>query len=206
VFGGSFDPFHRAHRAICEAALKIASRVLVVVSANPPHKEGSREMTPFHHRVAMARLGVEGLARTEVLELEGRRAGPSFTVDTLEALRKTFPPGTRFKLILGADMLQDFPLWHDWEGILERASLLVAQRPGYEVDPPPEFEGRNAPIEGLEIPAIDVSSTDVRRRIEADEDLGERVSPAVRAYLQDHALYRGAEAPEPEGEAPAPAS
>ena len=109
--------------------------------------------TPFHHRVAMARLGTEGLPRIEVLELEGRREGPSYTVDTLEALRKLYPQGTTFRLILGADSLQDFPLWHDWEGILDRATLLVAARPGSEIEPPPEFEGRNAPIEARTVNA-----------------------------------------------------
>jgi nicotinate-nucleotide adenylyltransferase len=198
VFGGSFDPFHRGHRAIAEAVLKVASRLLVVVAGTPPHKEGTREMTPFHHRVAMARLGVEGLARTEVLELEGKRAGPSYTVDTLEALRKTLPPDTRFRFVLGADMLQDFPLWHDWEGILERASLLVAGRPGFDEEPPPEFEGRNAPIERLDIPSVDVSSTDLRRRIAGGEEIGERLSPAVAAYVRDHGLYRAAPAAESE--------
>jgi nicotinate-nucleotide adenylyltransferase len=195
VFGGSFDPFHRAHRAICEAALKRVNRLLVVVAGNPPHKAG-REVTPFHHRVAMARLGVEGLARTEVLELEGRREGPSYTVDTLDALRRLQPAGTRFRLVLGADSFEEFPLWHDWEGILERADLLVAARPGHDVAPPPEFEGRNAPVEVLETAAVGVSSTDLRRRLGAGLAVGEDVSPAVAAYVRDHGLYReGAQSP-----------
>src|SRR5262245_4473291 len=137
VFGGSFDPFHRAHRAIAEQVLKVANRLIVVVSARPPHKAGAREPSPFHHRVALARLGVEGLPRTEVSELENRREGPSYTVDTLEALRRLYPPGTVFRLVLGADSFQEFPLWKDWEGILDRADLLVAARPGSDVEPPP---------------------------------------------------------------------
>jgi nicotinate-nucleotide adenylyltransferase len=193
VFGGSFDPFHRAHRAICEAALKRANRLLVVVAGNPPHKTG-REVTPFHHRVAMARLGTEGLSRTEVLELEGRREGPSYTVDTLDALRRLQPAGTRFRLVLGADSFEEFPLWHDWEGILERADLLVAKRPGHDVEPPPEFEGRNAPVEVLEIPALPLSSTDLRRRLGAGLPAGDDVSPAIAAYVRDHGLYREAAA------------
>ena len=199
VFGGSFDPFHAGHRSICEAVLKIASRLLVVVSARPPHKAGTREPTPFHHRVALARLGVEGLPRTEVLELEGRREGPSYMVDTLESLRRLAAPGTVYRLVLGADSLQDFPLWHDWEGILDRADLLVAARPGFDLDPPPEFEGRNAPIGRLEVNQSPASSTEIRKRIAAGEGLGEWVSPAVAAYIRDHGLYRsGAVVPPPE--------
>jgi nicotinate-nucleotide adenylyltransferase len=191
VFGGSFDPFHRAHRAIAEAVLKVANRLLVVVSARPPHKAGDREPTPFHHRVALARLGVEGLPRTEVLELENRREGPSYTVDTLDVLRKLNPPGTVFRLVLGGDSFHEFPLWHDWEGILERADLLVAARPGFDLEPPPEFEGRNVPVQRLDVDADPVSSSEVRRRVAAGESLGELVSPAVAAYVRDHGLYRG---------------
>jgi nicotinate-nucleotide adenylyltransferase len=211
VFGGTFDPFHRGHRAICEAALKVLDRLLVVVSARPPHKSpdgaggGGPERTPFHHRVAMARLGVEGLPRTEVLEIENRRDGPSYTVDTLEVLSKTFPPRTRFRLLLGADSFQDFPLWHEWERILDRAELLLVARPGYDLEAPPEFEGRNTPFHRLEVTPVDVSSSELRRRIAAGEGVGDLVSPAVMAYVRDHRLYRGSaegeQAPEgaPEG-------
>lgn len=190
VFGGSFDPFHAGHRAICEAALAVVSRLLVVVAARPPHKAGARELTAFHHRVAMARLGVEGLSRVEVLELENRREGPSYTVDTLTALERLFPAGSRFRLVLGADAFQEFPTWKDWEAILERADLLVAARPGHDLEAPPEFEGRNAPVERLDVTPSAASSTEIRRRIEAEEALGDLVSSPVAAYVRDHGLYR----------------
>ena len=199
VFGGSFDPFHAGHRAICEASLKVTQRLLLVVAARPPHKQGMREPTPFHHRVAMARLGTEGLPRIEVVELEGRRVGPSYTVDTLEALRRLYPPGTKFRLIIGSDSLQDFPLWHDWEGILERADLLVAARPGTDLEPPPEFEGRNAPITTLGMGAFAASSTEIRRRIAVGESTGDLLTPAVAAYVRDHGLYREGATPSAEG-------
>lgn len=189
VFGGSFDPFHRGHKAICDAALKRSSRLLVIVAGKPPHK-GDREVTPFHHRVAMARLGTEGMPRTEVLEMEGRREGPSYTVDTLDALRRLYPPGTRFHLVLGSDSFQEFPLWHDWEGILDRADLWIAARPGHDVEPPPEFEGRNAPVTVLECPALDVSSTALRRKVRDGQPTGDDLAPAVVAYVKDHGLYR----------------
>ena len=136
VFGGTFDPFHRGHRTLVETALKANDRVLVVVAGSAPHKfvgeEGAvPDRTPFHHRVAMTRLGVEGLPRTEVLEMEGKRSGPSYTVDTLETLTGSFAPGTRFRLLVGADMLQDFPNWREWRRILGMATLQVAARPGW---------------------------------------------------------------------------
>lgn len=203
VYGGSFDPFHVGHREICERALEVLDRLLVVVSARPPHKSGEREITPFHHRVAMSRLGIEGLPRIEVVELENRREGPSYTVDTLEALRKLYPPGTQFRLVLGSDSFQEFPLWKDWEGILERATLLVAARPGWDVEAPPEFEGRNAPVEILTVDPKDVSSSEIRRRVAAEASISGLVSPAIAAYLRDHVLYQAPVA-SPEGtDAPA---
>jgi nicotinate-nucleotide adenylyltransferase len=190
VYGGTFDPFHRGHRALIEAAVRQTERVLVVVAGTPPHKQQAAERTAFHHRVAMTRLGVEGLPRVEVLELEGRRQGPSYTVDTLASLARSYPAGTRFRLVLGADAFQEFPTWHEWEGILERATLLVAARPGHELDVPPEFEGRNLPLERLESAEVDVSSTGLRAVLAQDGDVGDLLAPAVRAYVRDHRLYQ----------------
>ncbi len=191
LMGGSFDPFHHGHRLLAEAALRVVDRLLVVPAGQAPHKreDAAREPTPFHHRVAMARLGVERLPRTEVLELEGRRSGPSYTVDTLDVIRRSYPQGTRFLLLVGADMYQDLPNWKDWERILDSVTLLVAARPGWDLDVPPEFESRNVPMERLETPLVDVSSTGIRADVHAGKALGDRVSPAVQAYLRDHELY-----------------
>jgi nicotinate-nucleotide adenylyltransferase len=190
VIGGTFDPFHRGHRALVEAALKTNDRVLVIVAGSPPHKQGqAAERTAFHHRVAMTRLGIEGLPRTEVLELEGRRQGPSYTIDTLEALARSYPAGTRWRLLLGADSFQEFPTWKSWEAILDRATLLVAARPGFDLDTPPEFEGRNMPVEILAITPVDVSASALREVLAGDGDVGDALVPAIRTYIRDHRLY-----------------
>ena len=189
ILGGSFDPFHRGHRVLAEAALKVADRLLVVPAGQPPHKLGREEATPFHHRLQMARLGVEGLGRVEVLSLEGRRPGPSYTVDTLDVVRRTQPESARLLLVLGADMFQDFPTWHDCDRILEMVTLLVADRPGFDLDPPPELEGRSVVIERLPAPAVDVSSSRVRAAIQNGESVGDLVSPSVLAYVRAHGLY-----------------
>ena len=201
VFGGTFDPWHRGHRALAEAALGVNDRLLVVVAGSAPHKflgeEGQvPDRTPFHHRVAMTRLGVEGLPRTEVLELEGRRAGPSYTVDTLDVLFRSHPAGTRFRLLVGADMYLDFPNWKDWETLLAQATLLVAKRPGVDLQVPPELEGRDVPMLGLEAPEIDISASQIRAAIAEDattlgdaRPLEEVLQPTIRAYIGDHGLY-----------------
>ncbi len=197
VYGGSFDPFHDGHRALCEAALRYNDRLLVVVAGAAPHKFVDEELdddgplgTPFHHRVAMTRLGTEGLPRTEVLELEGRRAGPSYTVDTIDSLVRRFPAGTRFRLLVGADMYQDFNTWKDWERILDMAQLLVAARPGFELTPPAALADRTDEVLALDAPELNVSSTAIRAALAADEKpVG--LPPNVTAYIRDHGLYRG---------------
>lgn len=189
VMGGSYDPFHTGHRALAEAALRVTDRLLVVPAGQAPHKQGGAERTAFHHRLAMAKQGVEGMARTEVLQMEGRRAGPSYTVDTLDVLRRSYPAGTRFLLLLGADMLQDFPSWREWERILEDATLLVARRPGWDDDLPPELDDRKVSVETLDMPERDVSSSAIRAAIAAGESVSDQVSPAVLAYIRDHGLY-----------------
>jgi nicotinate-nucleotide adenylyltransferase len=188
-FGGTFDPFHRGHRVLAEAALRVVDRLLVVPTGQPPHKQDRPEPTPFHHRMAMARLGVEGLARVEVSGVEGRRAGPSYTVDTLEVVRASLPPEARLLVLLGADMLQDFPHWRSWEVIAEQAVLLVARRPGYAVDPPVELVQRGVRIESLEAPLVDVAASQLRETLAAGRSPGDLVQPSVQAYIRDHALY-----------------
>jgi nicotinate (nicotinamide) nucleotide adenylyltransferase len=130
VFGGTFDPPHVGHLALAEwarEALRL-DRVLFVPAGRPPHK-GRRVLTPVAHRVAMTRLAVRGQRAFVVSALEARRNGPSFTVDTLRALRKR-EPGARIFLLMGADSLAEFPTWRDPAGILGFATLAVAARPG----------------------------------------------------------------------------
>ena len=193
MFGGSFDPFHKGHRMLAETVISRCDRLLIVVAGNAPHKfvgeDGEAEITPFHHRVAMTRLGATGLPRTEVLEMEGRRQGPSYTVDTVEVLARSYPPGTRLRILVGADMYADFTNWHEWERILEHASLLVAARPGYDLADPPELVARDAVAERLPAPEILVSSTRLRKRLALREDVGDFVSPLIKTYIEEHGIY-----------------
>lgn len=197
VFGGSFDPFHRGHRMLAEAALRANDRLLVVVAGSAPHKFMGEEetgpvQTPFHHRVAMTRLGVERLPRTEVLEMEGKRVGPSYTVDTLDVLVRSHAPGTRFRLLLGADMLEDFVNWRDWQRILGMATLMVAARPGHQLEKPAALEDAGAEVLVLDVTPDETSSTALRTAIARGESVGNRLSAQVARYVQDHGLYVGA--------------
>jgi len=183
LFGGTFDPPHVGHLALAEAARRRLrlDRVVFVPAGDPPHKRG-RRLSPAADRLAMTRLAVRGLPGFEVSDLEIRRRGPSFTVDTLRRLAAR-DPGARLYLLLGADSLEEFPTWRDPAGIRRLATLAVAGRPGHRAP-----RGRGVVrIGGAE---LDVSSSRLRAQARAGHRLRVLVPDAVARYVERHRLYR----------------
>lgn len=188
ILGGTFDPPHVAH-VVMAADVRFAlglDLVLLVVANVPWQKVGSRPVTPAEHRLAMVRAavaGVEGLAASDV---EIRRGGPSYTADTLAELAAGDPAGQRF-LILGADAAAGLPTWERAERLPALATLVLVDRPGLTCPPPPpgwEFER-------VEIPRLDVSSTDVRARLAAGRPIDGLVPPGVVACIRELGIYGG---------------
>ena len=198
LFGGTFDPPHLGHLALAEWARdRLAlDRVLFMPAGVPPHKRG-RALTGAAHRVAMARLAVRGHSAFAVSTLEARRRGPSFTVDTLRAL-KAAHPGARLYLLMGADSLDDFASWHEPGEIARLATLVVAARPGAG-EPGARRPrggrragpGATARIVRLRNPGIELSSSALRALAHAGRSLSYLVPDAVAAYIARHRLYRG---------------
>ena len=183
LFGGTFDPPHVGHLALAEAARRRLrlDRVVFVPAGDPPHKRG-RRLSPAADRLAMTRLAVRGLPGFEVSDLEIRRRGPSFTVDTLRRLAAR-DPGARLYLLLGADSLEEFPTWRDPAGIRRLATLAVAGRSGHRAP-----RGRGVVrIGGAE---LDVSSSRLRAQARAGHRLRVLVPDAVARYVERHRLYR----------------
>jgi len=190
VFGGAFDPPHLAHRALAEVALQQLQldELRVLPTGQAWHK--SRQLTAAEHRLAMARLTFAELPRLVIDEREIRRAGPSYTLDTLRELQAEQPEAELF-LIMGKDQADVLPTWRDWQEIVRLAIICVADRDGLtgqEVRfvPPPEMAARFCK---LHMPAMDISATGIRTRVASQQGIAPLVCEPVARYIEDHHLY-----------------
>lgn len=188
--GGTFDPIHFGHLLLAERAREAAALdvVLWVPARNPPHKPG-RSPAPAESRLEMVRLATAGHPAFAVSRVEVDREGPSFAIDTLDLLQRSHP-GSELCFILGLDAALEIQTWHRYEEVIARCRLLVGRRPGFEGSLPPPLTGR---FSLFEVPQIDVSSTEIRRRLAAGMSVRYMTPEAVQSYLEEHGLYRGAE-------------
>lgn len=188
LFGGSFDPIHVGHLVAAEAiadALGGGARVRLLPAREQPFKQAAHAATP-EHRAAMCELAVAGNPRLAVERIELELPAPSYTVRTLQALAAR-EPGNRFTLLLGADAARDLPAWWQVESLGALADVVVFTRPGSGPAPPP---GHPLIRRVIEIPAIDISATLVRRLVAAGRSIRYLVPEAVREYIARHGLYR----------------
>ncbi|MDQ2953039.1 MAG: nicotinate-nucleotide adenylyltransferase [Chloroflexota bacterium] len=180
VFGGTFDPVHVGHLAIALAALESArlDRIVFVPARRSPLKERGPEASEAD-RLLMLQGAVKDEPRFAVSGVELDRDGPSFTVDTLEALR---PQGELF-LILGSDALADFPRWRSPERIRALAKILVARRPGAP-EPDPSW------AQSFDAPSLDISSRELRARASRGLSLRYLVPDDVWRHIEHQGIYR----------------
>jgi nicotinate-nucleotide adenylyltransferase len=195
ILGGTFDPAHIGHQVLAEQAreqLRL-DRVLWV-PAGDPWRKGSVAVTAGEHRLAMVRLAIAGNEAFEVITTELDRPGPTYTVDTLNELDGEYAAGELI-FLLGLDALFDLPNWHRPAELIRLALLGVAQRG----DQHPEAEelerllpGLSGRVRWVEMPRLDISGTELRRRAAEGRALRYLVPPNVAAYIQEHHLYRSA--------------
>jgi len=192
VLGGTFDPIHLGHVMLAREALSCASldRLLLVPARIPPHKHAASAGP--EDRLEMCRLACGDLAGVEVSDLELRRDGPSYTVDTLQSLTDQAPADELF-LVLGWDAARLLPAWHEPRRVLELAALVLFRRPG--VPGPSDADLHAAGIDPNRATLCDtrtpeLDATEIRRRAAAGEPLEGLVPPAVAEYIEAHGLYR----------------
>ena len=196
ILGGTFDPIHIGHLAAAEEVREALGleRILFVPAGIPPHKP-DRVITVPEHRLAMVELGIADNPAFAVSRVELDRTGPSYTIDTLQAL--AVPVDGRvpeLTLILSAESFRGLPSWHEPERLFALARLAIVPRGG--LAPPGKrwveehFPGIDPRVVALDAPRLRLSATDIRARVAAGRSIRYLVPDAVIRYIEDHDLYR----------------
>lgn len=187
VLGGTFDPVHVGHLSVAvevRAALAL-DVVLLVVAGEPWQKTGTRDLTPATDRFAVVAAAVDGLPGVEVSDLEIVRGGPTYTADTLAELSAN---GDELFLIIGADVAGLLDTWVRLDEVKASATLVVVGRPGSRAD----VDGRSADgwrVEEVEVPALDVSSSDLRSRRSSGRPIDVLVPADAVREIEKRGLY-----------------
>lgn len=187
LFGGSFDPPHAGHLFAADVAeqARALDHVVFVPARIPPHKL-ARTLAPAEHRVTLLELLLRGRPRRSIWTWELEREGPSFTIDTLRALRAALAPRARVFLIMGSDNLAGLKSWREAEALLDLAEPLVVRRSGssFAVVDDPRVSGGL-----LDVDPFDASSSELRDALARGEDPGALLAPELLSYVRRHRMY-----------------
>ena len=209
ILGGTFDPIHLGHlRAAEEVGQKLnLEKVYLIPSASPPHKT-DEPVAPFYHRLEMARLAVGDSHLLEVLDLEGKRPGLSYSIETLREFHDVFGPQPELFFILGMDAFLEVEMWKDYRDLFDYAHFIIIKRPGFQEH---ELEPFLSKI-GLRVKRTDqpdvfivpsgytvvqmfttpmgISSTSIREMITRGKSVRFLLPETVRKYILERGLYR----------------
>lgn len=194
VLGGTFDPIHIGHLAAAEEVrVRLAlERVVFVPAGLPPHKL-HLDVTPTEQRLKMVQLAIADNPHFTLSRVDIDRFGPSYTVDTVELLRDEYGPEAELYFIMGSDSLAELLIWHQPERLIRLCRVVGLTRPGHRVDLE-ELDhllpGAIARVQLLDMPLLQISGTDLQRRVRMGLSIKYLVPPAVEAYIRQHGLYR----------------
>jgi nicotinate-nucleotide adenylyltransferase len=185
--GGTFDPIHMGHLvAASEVAHRFDLQRVVFVPTGQPWQKSGRAVSPAEDRYLMTVIATAADDRFSVSRVDVDRDGPTYTVDTLRDIRARLGEEHDYHFITGADALADILSWREPEELLRLAHLVGVTRPGHALTDPGLAPGR---ITLLEIPALAISSSDIRSRVERGEPIRYLVTPGVEAYVAKVGLY-----------------
>lgn len=197
LFGGAFDPPHIAHVRLAELArqgLQLEATTFIPAAVSPLK---DTLLSAPEHRAAMLQLALADEPHATLLldELDRTQNDePSYTIDTLTALRKRLGPNVHFRLLIGADQLRQFDRWRDWREVIDLAEPAVMMRPQcceeeLEIILPSDFERTEWAPRVTALPLMPISSTDIRQKVREGVSIEGLVHPDVDAYIQTHRLY-----------------
>ena len=188
--GGSFNPIHHGH-LICARAVAEKqgySTVYLIPNSQSPHKLSAVDVAPALHRLQMCRLAAAGSSLFEVQDLEVRRRGPSYTLDTVRELKQKGMD--QIDWLIGADMVRMLPSWHAPLALLKEVRFVIMARPGMALDwetlPPMVRPLRDRVVEA---PLIDIAASQIRRRVAEGKSIDYLTVPAVIEYIHSQHLY-----------------
>jgi nicotinate-nucleotide adenylyltransferase len=209
ILGGTFDPIHYGHLRIAEEACEELGleKVLLIPGASPPHKV-KKAVSPFDDRFAMARMAAEGSPFLEAIDLEGRRRGFSYSIDTLREIHRIYGPGLELFFLIGMDAFLDIRSWKRYEDLFFETDFVVIKRPGYQYETLPPLvlslglgfipgdetnsfvlqpSGRRIIYRSFTLLAI--SSTRIRELTAAGKSIRFMAPEPVRLYIKEKGLY-----------------
>lgn len=208
IMGGTFNPIHYGHLKCAEELFSTCKldRVIFIPAAQPPHKD-SGEIDAFDHRLAMVKLALSPYQHFEVNDIEARRTGKSYSVDTLEILHQLYPDD-QFYFLIGMDSLNSLHTWHNYQQLFELCHLVVARRPGtkmtrFDTALPVAIRKQfcydsvlnsfchssGHQLIFLEQTFLDISSTQIREKVSANQPISSLLPAAVAEYIKTHQLY-----------------
>jgi nicotinate-nucleotide adenylyltransferase len=193
--GGTFDPIHLGHLRAAEEVLQGfgLERVIFVPSGRPPHKP-VEEVTPPEHRYLMALLATADNPQFEVSRMEVDRTGPSYTLDSLRELRRSFSPEKALYFITGLDAILEISTWQSYAELFDLADFIAVTRPGYSVQALSHLEKtlgeeRFAKIHPFPVTLLAIASSDIRKRVREGESVRYLVPEPVVSYIEKERLY-----------------
>lgn len=193
VLGGTFDPIHYGHLAAAEEArVRLGlEKVIFVVASIPPHKQ-NEPVSPAADRMAMVELALASNPFFEVSRIDIDRPGPSYSVDTISLLQKQLGPNAEIYFIMGFDSLLELPKWKDPQRLIQLCRLVAVNRPHYHGDLKQlekAIPGLSQRTEIINMPAVDISSSDLQERVKKELPIKYQVPPPVEDYIYSQGLY-----------------
>jgi len=185
LLGGTFNPIHNGHIVLAEEALRQLSldKVIFIPTFIPPHKDPTK-LIDAQHRLKMIELAIGANPKFEISRCEIERGQKSYSIDTVEYFKKSYPEGTEFFFLIGADNFKKLDKWRDINRLLTLCRFIVADRRGFS-------EGLKYPgVERIKITPVDISSTEIRRRIKSARPITRLLPKAVEDYIISNNLYK----------------